>query len=157
MARSGRRTPATTMRRTGKIGAILSSAASTMVAAMAGSMNHDGNETIFRAARPSVIASSSPPIRSIFSGSALRSLDGRLKWIITIAASASGLTAPFHNETSGLMYVLEGRLQLDAGGLDESLEAGDCVYVESDMALAWSAAGKNRCRVLAVMPGRAGK
>jgi hypothetical protein len=46
---------------------------------------------------------------------------------------------------------------LDAGGLNESLEAGDCVYVESDMALAWSAAGKNRCRVLAVMPGRAGK
>jgi len=33
------------------------------------------------------------------------------------------------------------------------LDAGDCAYVESDMALAWSAAGKQRCRVLAVAPG----
>jgi len=37
-----------------------------------------------------LIASSSPPTRSIFSGSAVRSRDGRLKWIIAIAASASG-------------------------------------------------------------------
>jgi transcriptional regulator with XRE-family HTH domain len=57
----------------------------------------------------------------------------------------------FH-ETSGVVYVLEGRLQLDAGGMHEVLEAGDCAYMESEMALAWSAAGKHRCRVLAVMP-----
>ena len=55
-------------------------------------------------------------------------------------------------ETSGLVYVLEGRLQLDAGGMHEVLETGDCVYMESEMALAWSAAGKHRCRVLAVLP-----
>jgi transcriptional regulator with XRE-family HTH domain len=65
------------------------------------------------------------------------------------AASASDC---FH-VTSGLMYVLEGRLQLNSGGLQELLEAGDCAYVESDMAMAWSAAGKHRCRVLAVIPG----
>jgi transcriptional regulator with XRE-family HTH domain len=65
------------------------------------------------------------------------------------AASASDC---FH-VTSGLMYVLEGRLQLDSGGLREMLEAGDCAYVESDMAMSWSAAGKHRCRVLAVIPG----
>ena len=41
-------------------------------------------------AKPRVIASSSPPMMSIFSGSPLRSRDGRLKWIITIAASANG-------------------------------------------------------------------
>jgi transcriptional regulator with XRE-family HTH domain len=57
---------------------------------------------------------------------------------------------------NGLMYVLEGKLQLDAGGLSEVLEAGDCAYVESEMALAWSAAGKHRCRVLAVMPAGPG-
>jgi quercetin dioxygenase-like cupin family protein len=51
--------------------------------------------------------------------------------------------------------VLEGRLQLDAGGMHEVLEAGDCAYMESEMALAWSAAGKHRCRILAVMPGAA--
>jgi transcriptional regulator with XRE-family HTH domain len=65
------------------------------------------------------------------------------------AASASDC---FH-VTSGLMYVLEGKLQLNSGGLQEMLEAGDCAYVESDMAMAWSAAGKHRCRVLAVIPG----
>jgi len=54
--------------------------------------------------------------------------------------------------TSGLVYVLEGKLQLDAGGMSEVLEAGDCAYMESEIALAWSAAGKNRCRVLSVMP-----
>ncbi|MDR3749916.1 MAG: XRE family transcriptional regulator [Terracidiphilus sp.] len=56
-------------------------------------------------------------------------------------------------ETSGVVYVLEGRLQLEAGGMHEVLEAGDCAYMESEMALAWSAAGKHRCRVLAVLPG----
>src|ERR1035438_3816865 len=43
-------------------------------------------------------------------------------------------------------------LQVEAGGLHELLEAGDCVYMESEMALAWSAANKHRCRILAVMP-----
>ena len=58
-------------------------------------------------------------------------------------------------ESSGLVYVLEGRLQLEAGGMHEVLEAGDCAYMESEMALAWSAAGKHRCRVLAVLPADA--
>jgi len=53
---------------------------------------------------------------------------------------------------SGLVHVLEGKLQLDAGGMSEVLEAGDCAYMESEMALAWSAAGKHRCRVLVVTP-----
>ena len=35
--------------------------------------------------------------------------------------------------------------------MHEVLEAGDCAYMESEMALAWSAAGKHRCRVLAVL------
>jgi transcriptional regulator with XRE-family HTH domain len=54
-------------------------------------------------------------------------------------------------ERSGLVYVLEGRLQLDAGGMQEVLEAGDCACLESEMSLAWSAVGKNRCRVLTVL------
>jgi uncharacterized cupin superfamily protein len=56
-------------------------------------------------------------------------------------------------QTTGLMYVLEGQLQLESGGLNETLKVGDCAYVDSDLALAWSAAGKHRCRVLAVFPG----
>jgi transcriptional regulator with XRE-family HTH domain len=57
----------------------------------------------------------------------------------------------FH-ETDGVIYVLEGRLRLDAGGMQDVLETGDCACVESEMPLAWSAADKRRCRVLAVLP-----
>jgi len=67
------------------------------------------------------------------------------------AGGVSSATDAYY-EASGLVYVLEGKLQLDAGGLHESLEAGDCAYMESEMALAWSAAGKHRCRILAVTP-----
>ncbi|HUA97259.1 MAG TPA: helix-turn-helix domain-containing protein [Terracidiphilus sp.] len=58
-------------------------------------------------------------------------------------------------ETNAVVYVLEGSLQLDAAGLSETLDAGDCAAIESDIALAWSAAGRQPCRVLAVFPGAA--
>jgi transcriptional regulator with XRE-family HTH domain len=61
-------------------------------------------------------------------------------------------TDPFR-KMSGLVYILEGRLQLDSGGWHEVLETGDCAYMDTEMSLSWSAAGKNRCRVLAVTPG----
>ena len=57
-----------------------------------------------------------------------------------------------NRETAGLVYVLEGKLQLDAGGMHELLDAGDCAYMESEMALAWSAVGKHRCRILSITP-----
>jgi transcriptional regulator with XRE-family HTH domain len=57
-------------------------------------------------------------------------------------------------ESSGVVYVLEGRLQLEAGGLEEILETGDCACIESDMSLTWSAADKSRCRILVVLPGK---
>jgi transcriptional regulator with XRE-family HTH domain len=72
--------------------------------------------------------------------------------MIEFAAGGAISSADAFRETSGLAYVLEGRLQLDAGGVHEVLEAGDCAYMESEMALTWSAAGKHRCRVLAVLP-----
>ncbi|HZB88524.1 MAG TPA: XRE family transcriptional regulator [Terracidiphilus sp.] len=51
-----------------------------------------------------------------------------------------------------LIYVIEGKLRIDSGGLHETLEAGDCVYIDSQMPMSWSAAGKEHCRVLAVLP-----
>jgi transcriptional regulator with XRE-family HTH domain len=72
------------------------------------------------------------------------------------AGGVAAGTDPFRH-LSGLVYVLEGRLQLDSGGMHEVLETGDCAYMESEMALSWSAAGKYRCRVLAVMPGAAAR
>ena len=55
-------------------------------------------------------------------------------------------------ETGAVVYVLEGRLRLDAGGMRDTLETGDCACMESEMPMAWSAADKHRCCVLAVMP-----
>ena len=68
---------------------------------------------------------------------------------------APGVTGPANEtlrETVGLLHVLEGKLQLDAGGLSEVLDAGDCAYLKSRMSLAMSAVGKHRCRVLMVTP-----
>lgn len=56
-------------------------------------------------------------------------------------------------QQAGVLYVLEGRLRLESDGLSETLEAGDCVWLESDAAIAWAAGDKRRCRVLAVVPG----
>jgi transcriptional regulator with XRE-family HTH domain len=56
-------------------------------------------------------------------------------------------------KSCAVLYVLDGRLQLDSGGMHEFLESGDCAFVDTDMTMAWSAAGKHRCRVLAVFPG----
>jgi hypothetical protein len=39
--------------------------------------------------------------------------------------------------------------------MHEVLETGDCACMESEMPLAWSAADKQRCRVLAILPGAA--
>lgn len=52
------------------------------------------------------------------------------------------------------VYVLEGKLHLDAGGMHEVLETGDCAYIDSDMAMSWSAGGGERCRALVVSPGK---
>jgi quercetin dioxygenase-like cupin family protein len=71
------------------------------------------------------------------------------------AGAAASTSDSFRNHT-GLMYVLEGQLRLDSGGLHEVLQAGDCAYVETDMDLMWSAAGKQRCRILAVFPAPSG-
>ena len=55
-------------------------------------------------------------------------------------------------ETAGVFYVVEGTLRLDVGGVQETLEAGDCVCIDTELPLGWGAADKRRCRVLAVMP-----
>lgn len=74
--------------------------------------------------------------------------------MIEFAPGVATCSADCFRQSSGVIYVLEGRLQLESGGLDEILETGDCACLESDMTLAWSAAGKSRCRILAVLPGK---
>ena len=75
--------------------------------------------------------------------------------MLEIPAAGTITALDGEGETTALLYVLEGAVQLDAGGLHETLNTGDCAYVESEMELAWSAAGKQRCRMLVVVPGAA--
>ena len=72
--------------------------------------------------------------------------------IVEFAPGGSTSAMNAFQETGAVVYVLEGRLRLDAGGMHEVLETGDCACMESEMPLAWSAADKHRCRVLAVLP-----
>lgn len=74
--------------------------------------------------------------------------------MIEFAPGGVASSADCFHESSGVIYVLEGRLQIEAGGLEEILDTGDCACLESDMALTWSAAGKSRCRILAVLPAK---
>jgi transcriptional regulator with XRE-family HTH domain len=71
--------------------------------------------------------------------------------LIELQPGASSTTLPCGKETVGVLYVLEGKLRLDTGGLYDMLETGDCVCIDSEMPIAWSAAEKSCCRVLAVM------
>jgi len=53
---------------------------------------------------------------------------------------------------SSVVYVLEGCLQFEAGRMNEVLEAGDCVCLDSEMLITWGACGAVLCRALVVTP-----
>ena len=72
--------------------------------------------------------------------------------IVEFPAGGAAVTMNAFKEGGAVIYVIEGRLRLDAGGMHEVLEAGDCACVETEMTMAWSAADKRRCRILAVVP-----
>jgi transcriptional regulator with XRE-family HTH domain len=72
--------------------------------------------------------------------------------VVEFPPGSANLAINAFQGTGAVFYVLEGRLRLDAGGMHDVLETGDCVCMESEMPLAWSAADKHRCRVLAVLP-----
>jgi len=50
----------------------------------------------------------------------------------------------------GVIYVLEGRLNLESAGQTDVLDAGDCVCLNSEMLISWGAAGTSWCRTLVV-------
>ena len=51
---------------------------------------------------------------------------------------------------SGVVYVVEGTLQMVVGGSTEILHAGDCACIDTDMTVTWGSKGKDRCQVLMV-------
>ncbi len=73
--------------------------------------------------------------------------------VMEFPAGAGTTTTDGQQSASRLVYVLEGKLELESGGIRELLDTGDCVYIESEMSLSWSASGKHRCRILTVSPG----
>jgi transcriptional regulator with XRE-family HTH domain len=75
----------------------------------------------------------------------------RAEMVEVTSAAPLALSEP-DDETCALIYVIEGRLQFTVGGINEVFEEGDCAYIESTMAMAWSAGGKQRCRILIVRP-----
>ena len=73
--------------------------------------------------------------------------------LIDLAGGGAVADAGIHPDSALMVYVLEGRLHLDVGGMRETLESGDCAYLEGDMPVAWGAGGKLGCRLLTVTPG----
>ncbi|HXS78357.1 MAG TPA: helix-turn-helix domain-containing protein [Terracidiphilus sp.] len=73
--------------------------------------------------------------------------------MVELPSGVTGIMSEGGRPVCAVVHVLEGKLQLDAGGMHEGLEEGDCVYIDSEMSMAWSAAGGVRCRVLMVTPG----
>jgi hypothetical protein len=45
------------------------------------------------------------------------------------------------------------KLQEDSSGTHDVLEAGDCVCLDSEMLITWSASGTSRCRALVLTLG----
>lgn len=72
--------------------------------------------------------------------------------MVELPAGVSGMMSEAGRPLCAVVYVLEGKLQLDAGGMHEALDAGDCIFVDTEMAIGWSASGSERCRVLMVTP-----
>jgi len=50
-----------------------------------------------------------------------------------------------------VVYVVEGELQLEAGGMRDVLETGDCLYLNTDMVVTYKA--PTNCRALVVTAG----
>jgi len=73
--------------------------------------------------------------------------------MVELPSGVTGMISEAARPICAVIHVLEGKLHLDAGGMHEALETGDCVYVDSEMAIAWSASGAERCRVLMITPG----
>jgi transcriptional regulator with XRE-family HTH domain len=59
-----------------------------------------------------------------------------------------------NSEVCALVQVLEGSVHLVTDGMTETLESGDCAYMETQMPTALSAQGNARCRILVVRPAQ---
>jgi len=79
----------------------------------------------------------------------LRSDSKQLSKIIDIPAGATLQLIQGGARTQLTGYILEGTLQMTSAGSEEVLHTGDCVVMDTDGNVIWSAPA-SRCRVLAV-------
>jgi transcriptional regulator with XRE-family HTH domain len=56
--------------------------------------------------------------------------------MVELPSGGSTIAINAFKETGAVIFVLEGRLKLDVGGMNEVLDTGDCACMESDMPLA---------------------
>jgi transcriptional regulator with XRE-family HTH domain len=94
------------------------------------------------------------PVRTVPLNSAAASSGLQAEMVEVPGGTSDALSGAYNRETCGLVYVIEGTLHLASGGLEEVLEAGDCVFLDTRIPLVWTAAGKHPCRVLAVRPAK---
>jgi hypothetical protein len=71
--------------------------------------------------------------------------------MIELTSIPSAFAEP-NSEVCAFLHVLEGTLHLAADGMTQTLEQGDCAYMETRMPTALSSEGDHRCRVLVVKP-----
>ena len=57
-----------------------------------------------------------------------------------------------NTDICALVHVLEGSAHLVTDGMSQTLETGDCAYMETRMPTSLSAVGDKRCRILMVKP-----
>lgn len=67
--------------------------------------------------------------------------------------ATAGVVSEIGQSVCSVICVLDGKLHLDSGGMHEVLDQGDCAWVDSDLAIAWSAGSTAHCRALVVTPG----
>jgi glyoxylate utilization-related uncharacterized protein len=60
--------------------------------------------------------------------------------------------AESNQQLCAFLHVLEGSVRLVTDGMTETLEAGDCAYMETRMPTTLSSEGGRRCRVLLIKP-----
>ena len=73
--------------------------------------------------------------------------------VVEFGAGVTGTLSETGRPLSAVVHVIDGTLQFRLGsGVQEVLETGDCVCLETEMLITWSAIGKESCRALVVTP-----
>jgi transcriptional regulator with XRE-family HTH domain len=72
---------------------------------------------------------------------------------VNIPPNFTGALTEVGKVFSGVIYVLEGSLQIESSGQKDMLDAGDCICLNSEMLIFWGASGRTECRALLVTLG----